>query len=260
VAVGDIVEAIDGRAVREVIAENEALISAASPGYRRVRALEELALGDVASVRRLALVRTDGMRVAVEVALMPSGEVDVQPPRPQPIAELEPGLYYVDLTRFTPAEFDVDVERLASAQAIVFDMRGYPGDDAETVLQHLADAPLASNRFNVPRFTQPDQRAVTFTDRSWRLEPLEPHIAARSVFLTDASVISYGESVMGIVEQYHLGEIVGATTAGTNGDMNMLFLPTGHTIIWTGTQVLKHDGGRFHGVGAAYDRRSSCRS
>src|SRR5262249_38762725 len=156
--------------------------------------------------------------------------------RPQNIAELEPGLYYIDLTRLTGAEFDAIVERLASAQAIVFDMRGHPGggDAATTVLQHLADAPFASNRFNLPRFTQPDQRAVTFTDMSWHLEPLEPHFAARSVFLTDASAYSYAESIMGIVEQYRLGEIVGATTAGTNGDINMLFLPTGHTIMWTG--------------------------
>ena len=54
---------------------------------------------------------------------------------------------------------------------------------------------------------------------------------------------------MGIVEAYRLGEIVGETTAGTNGDVNPFTLPGGYTIYWTGMKVLKHDGSRHHGVG-----------
>ena len=55
---------------------------------------------------------------------------------------------------------------------------------------------------------------------------------------------------MAIVEAYSLGEIVGARTAGTNGNINRVTLPGGFTMIWTGMRVVKHDGATVHqGVG-----------
>jgi C-terminal processing protease CtpA/Prc len=54
---------------------------------------------------------------------------------------------------------------------------------------------------------------------------------------------------MGIVEHYKLGEIVGSATAGTNGNVILFDLPGGYNVLWTGMQVLKHDGSQHHGVG-----------
>jgi C-terminal processing protease CtpA/Prc len=54
---------------------------------------------------------------------------------------------------------------------------------------------------------------------------------------------------MGIVEAYHLAEIVGEPTAGTNGNVNIITLPGGFTISYTGMKVLKHDGSQHHGIG-----------
>ena len=85
-------------------------------------------------------------------------------------------------------------------------------------------------------------------NRSW-LRRKEPYLAAKKAFLTGGGAISYAESLMGIVENYKLGEIVGAATAGTNGNINPFQLPGGYGITWTGLKVLKHDGSRHHGVG-----------
>jgi predicted Zn-dependent protease len=54
---------------------------------------------------------------------------------------------------------------------------------------------------------------------------------------------------MGIVENYKLDEILGETTAGTNGNVNPFALPGGYNITWTGLKVLKHHGSQHHGVG-----------
>ena len=54
---------------------------------------------------------------------------------------------------------------------------------------------------------------------------------------------------MGIIEAYKLAEIVGETTAGTNGNVNPIVLPGGYTVAWTGMKVLKHDGSQHHGIG-----------
>jgi uncharacterized protein (TIGR03437 family) len=54
---------------------------------------------------------------------------------------------------------------------------------------------------------------------------------------------------MGIVENYKLAEIVGGTTAGTNGNINYIYLPGGFQLGFTGMKVLKNDGSQHHGVG-----------
>jgi C-terminal processing protease CtpA/Prc len=54
---------------------------------------------------------------------------------------------------------------------------------------------------------------------------------------------------MALVEHYHLGEIIGSTTAGTNGDIAQITLPTGCTTSFTGRRVAKLGGGRHHLVG-----------
>jgi uncharacterized protein (TIGR03437 family) len=54
---------------------------------------------------------------------------------------------------------------------------------------------------------------------------------------------------MGIVENYRLAEIVGSTTAGTNGNINYVILPGGYRLGFTGMKVIKHDGSQHHGVG-----------
>jgi len=85
----------------------------------------------------------------------------------------------------------------------------------------------------------------------WHLQPQKPYLAAKRVVLTNGQAISYAESTMGIIEAYKLAEIVGSTTAGTNGNVNPITLPGGYHISWTGMKVLKHDGSRRHGVGIA---------
>jgi uncharacterized protein (TIGR03437 family) len=90
---------------------------------------------------------------------------------------------------------------------------------------------------------------LTFTDEQSLMPPLEPYLRAKRVFLTDGRAVSYAETVMGIVENYHLAEIVGSTTAGTNGNVNTIWLPGGFSLNFTGMKVLKHDGSQHHGVG-----------
>ena len=59
---------------------------------------------------------------------------------------------------------------------------------------------------------------------------------------------------MGIVEHYDLGTIVGGTTAGANGNVNLINLPgSGFRITFTGMRVIKHDGSQHHLVGIQPD-------
>jgi C-terminal processing protease CtpA/Prc len=95
----------------------------------------------------------------------------------------------------------------------------------------------------------PDQLDSPYHESGWDVQPEKPYFSARRVFLTDGRAISYAETVMGIVEHYKLGEIVGGPTAGTNGNVNPFKLPGGYMVAWTGMKVLKHDGSQHHGIG-----------
>ncbi|MDH4196883.1 MAG: S41 family peptidase, partial [Candidatus Aminicenantes bacterium] len=102
----------------------------------------------------------------------------------------------------------------------------------------------------IPQITAPDHESpLAYLELGWGLPVLSPHIRGRVVFITDGRAISYAESVMGFVEHYKLGEIVGEPTAGANGNVNSFVLPGGFRITWTGMRVVKHDGTQHHTIG-----------
>ncbi len=252
---GDVVTEIGGEPVAALIAQWEARSSAATPQFLRVRALQRLAQGPAGRTVTLTLARDGGAVEAAELAFAPATGALRYEARPEPITELAPGILYVDLTRLADEAFDPALDRMAAAEGLIFDMRGYPaGNAAIRVLPHLADGPITSHPFNLPIYWRPDQADAEFRNSSWNLTPQAPRFSAdRVVFLTDGRAISYAESVMGVVDGNDLGLIVGSPTAGTNGNIDRYVLPTGHNLIWTGMQVVRHDGSPHHGVGVLPD-------
>ncbi|MDX1748362.1 MAG: S41 family peptidase, partial [Halobacteriales archaeon] len=181
-----------------------------------------------------------------------TGNWAIEEPRPDDVCELEEGVYYVNLCR---AEYVDDLEprldELAGARGIIVDVRGYPTRFAERLLGHMTDATVDCAQWLVPQFIYPDREQLVGYDPGgrWSVEPAKPRFGAEVVFLTDARAISYAESVMGMVEHYELGSIVGSPTAGTNGNINFCPLPGDGTLVFTGMRVLKHDGSQHHLVG-----------
>ncbi|MDP3773409.1 MAG: S41 family peptidase, partial [Gemmatimonadales bacterium] len=247
---GDVVVTVEGRPAAQVVAERMAGIPSATPRWARFRALQDLSLGSPDSAWHVGLRHADGQETLVALARVISRPRLDPEPRPAPVAELRPGVMYVDLTRIADSTFEAAVPRLEAAHGIVFDMRGYPSRlNTPRVLAHLSDSTMHSAKFEVPIVTRPDREGVRYLEGGWPVPPAQPRFHARVAFLTDGRAISYAETTMGIVEAYHLGDIVGDATAGTNGNVNPFTLPGGYAISWTGMRVLKHDGTTHHGVG-----------
>ncbi len=140
---GDVVLRINGRPVAEVLAEQEALTGAATPQYRRYAALQWLLYGRAGSKLELELEGSGtGPRNVVLRRTLIAGSLDE--PRPEPVAELRPGIMYVDLRRFDGEAFRAALPRLAAANGLIFDLRGYPRADVTPVLQHLTTTPITS--------------------------------------------------------------------------------------------------------------------
>jgi C-terminal processing protease CtpA/Prc len=251
---GDRILKIDGKPIDQAVAEARSVISAATEQWLRWRSASLLSTCNSSARMTLDIepFLNPGAGKTVELACGPPKSKDMETytePRPEKISELEPGILYVDLDRVSDADWNEVVPRLEKAKGIIFDMRGYPSQPGTLALTHLTDSAIRSAKWNVPQVSQPDRIDFAFTESGWDLQPAKPYFAAPKVFLTDGRAISYAETVMGIVENYKLGTIVGGPTAGTNGNVNPFQLPGGFTLTWTGMKVLKHDGSQHHGIG-----------
>ena len=255
VAPGDRILKIDGKPIERASADTMALISGATDGWIRYRAVTELSRCDPVSKKmtlELEPYARLGTAKSMELNCVAPSFKDAESypePRPNTITELEPGILYVDLDRVTDAEWAGVVPRLEKAKGIIFDMRGYPGKPGLDALAHLTDNPIRSAKWNIGSAAMPDRLDTTFNESGWPVPPQKPYLTAKRAFLIDGRAISYAETVMGMVEAFKLGEIVGEPTAGTNGNVNPFRLPGGFTISWTGMKVLKHDGSQHHGIG-----------
>lgn len=253
VPVGSVVTTIDG-APASARMRTETQLASGTLQWQQTRAENALELCNLNSTVTLTIELPSGAVRDAKLPCAPS-TTPVAETRPAPITQLQPGLWYVDLTRATVATLRPMLDTLAKARGVVFDMRGYPTDAGYMVLPYLMRTP--ENPFNrwmhTSRIAQPFGGIVGWSDATWSLQPATPQIAGQRVFLTDGRAISYAESVMGYVRDYKLGTIIGGTTAGANGNIASFTLPGGFSMIWTGMRVTRHDGRTpFHtqGVGA----------
>jgi len=247
---GDIVLEIDGQPAGRALAEAEQLISAATDQFRRYRSLQGLTAGDEHEEVRLTIEDASGQRRTVTLhrdSPMPG----LSERRPPAVHELEPGIMYLDFNRITDIQFKGALSKLERAKGIVCDFRGYPRNiQPETFFPHIIDRPVRSPQWHIPVVRRPDRQAMRFTrGGEWNLLPKKPYLDAKKAFIIDGRCISYAESCLGIVEHYKLGALVGAPTAGTNGNINPFMLPGGYRVTWTGMKVLKNDGSQHHGIG-----------
>ncbi len=244
---GDVVISIDGVASMDIVRASEELISG-SPQWKKHQALRTLGHGEQGSVAHLILDR-QGEAVSCDVVRSFQGFIGEN--RPTTLRELRDGVYYVNLSITSMNDIEHQADALAGAKAVIFDLRGYTRDNVG-VLQHLSENTLHSTLWHIPKQIYPDQMNLVGYDTTgtrWTLPPKEPQFTGKIVFLTDTNAISQPESVLGIVEYYGLGEIMGQQTAGVTGDANPITLPSGNRVWWTGMRVIKHDGSVHHITG-----------
>lgn len=244
---GDVVLTIDGVEAERALVNAEKYISG-SPQWKRFRALQSFGDGEVGTEARLKVKRgNESLDVQVERRQLDQALTE---PRKDNIELLEDGVYYVNLNRAQITEIMERIDDLAAARGVIFDLRGYPAGN-HAIISHLLESADTSDAWmRIPQIIYPDyQDLAGFRNSGWGLPVSEPHIGGTVVFMTDGRAISYAESFLGFIEHYKLAEIVGQPTAGTNGNVNLLMLPGGFRISWTGMKVVKHDGSQHHLVG-----------
>jgi C-terminal processing protease CtpA/Prc len=257
---GDVVVAIDGRPVGDVLDEYLAIASAATDDMRFLRACDLLSLR--AETALITVVDPAGLERQVEVEPGTSATwlAARNAPRSRasgPLAGFDaPDLYYLNLDfSVTPdaAAFDAALGDAAArhAQGLVVDMRGYPGFNNYYAAARLARGPFLSPIFNRVTYRGPDR--VGLLREQYALGPYQPWTGP-IVVITGPGAISAAENFLQmIVGSRRADALVGRRSAGTNGNITRVSLPGAFLFSYTGMEVRNPDDSQFEGVGIVPD-------
>src|SRR5688572_33484277 len=113
----------------------ETLLVSGSSQWAKWQAAQQLAVCGKGANVRLTIQLSGG--AGVERTVTCSATRPPREARPDSIAELEPGIWYVDLTRVQMSDVTGALPSLVGAAGIVFDVRGYPTDVGFRILPHL---------------------------------------------------------------------------------------------------------------------------
>ncbi len=92
-------------------------------------------------------------------------------------------------------------------------------------------------RYVIPKITYPETPVIEDT-----LPSLPRNTNMKNIFLTGPNVISNFEETFDNVRYNGLGYFVGTNTGGCNGRINLIYLPSGVEVIFTGMKVLSELG------------------
>jgi len=245
---GDIVDSIDNRPAQEALRIKEDGISG-SPQWKEFKGLITLPNGRPNTSLNLVL-KTTASHKAIRIPRTIQGTGYRNggfSDHPRPSGQLGKGIYYINLfdtvDRVTPL-----LKELADARSIIFDLRGYPSIDIyNTLLPYLLDTATPNrNILHTPRILYPDYDSVTFAPVDDTYQPAPPRFKGNIFFLSDASSSSAAENFLGYIKAFHLGTIIGQPSSGTNGNINVIYLPGDYTLSFTGMYLTTLDGKGNH--------------
>ena len=170
-----------------------------------------------------------------------------------PLQKYGNGILYIDATSPEVNEKRFLSELTPDVKGLCFDLRGLPSLQFENILAHLIGSDVKAPAAEVPVNCFPFQQETIWRIEAETLKAKLPHIDLPVTFLCDAGTVSWGETILMMVRQYGLGEIVGQTTAGTTGDMTHFNLPL-FPFSMTGMRMHCMDGKQHHAKGIVPDR------
>jgi len=245
---GDVIKTIDKKQVMSALDEAEKIISG-SPQLRRHWALNILGSKFDSGVTQLVIER-DGKEQNVTVSNSRGGgmffnPIDERKFLSEKIIEIEPEIYYINMTNCTENDFYQKLDILANAKAVIYEQRGGDSLSFFHIAPYLIGESVNSAWWNIPQTVYPDRKEVEFSNSNWSIQPKQPLFKSKTIIINVPSVVSSGETMMSILDHYNLATTVGEPTAGCNGNINTINLPYGYA--WfTGMKVLKHDGSQLY--------------
>ncbi len=253
VKVGDIITNINGQRSDEYFKEIYSRISAGTDGWLNFRAKTLSLIGDQDSK---LIVSIDNKSIELIRNKLLKSDIE-DPNNKEDYKKLDDSTYYINLNMIMMDTITKLIPQLEKSKAIICDLRAYPNKNDEFIRHLLKSDDTTKAWMQVPLIIFPDHlNTIGFEKYNWidRMKPQKPHLGDKKiVFIISGRTISWGESIMGYIDGYKLGVIIGQPSAGTNGNINRFALAGGYTIFFTGMKVVKHNGSQHHGIGIIPD-------
>jgi hypothetical protein len=248
VQTGDVITKINHIPAADFLLEQEKYIPGTTKEMKRWWSTFYFALMQFGEKIELELLANSGQTKHVSFCKSDKIKIsDHRPPDSKP-QELKKGVYYIDLEWLTHYNFEKCIKQLSTATGIIFDVRGYPEDIG--CVNFLIDSPISAPPYFYPLVARPDRKDMKFIPVNPDfIQPRTPRFHAKLVFLTGPRAMSKAEHLLSMVKRYKLGTIIGESTAGTNGNICWMVLPSGYDLVWTARRTLQYDGSQFISVG-----------
>lgn len=252
--VGDVIESVDGVPVARLVAD-WAPYFAASNEPTRLRDIARALTRGPAGDTRLAVRRATG---SLELVLSrePEEEAFNKVVRTHDLPGetfqlLSPEVAYLKLSAVKLAEADEYIARAAGTKGMIIDLRNYPAAFVVFALgNHLVDHPVEFARFTTGDPANPG--AFHYTP-PLSLQPKAPHYKGKVVILVDEVSQSNAEYTTMAFRAAPGAVVVGSTTAGADGNVSQISLPSGLRTMISGIGVFYPDKRPTQRVGIVPD-------
>ncbi len=254
--VGDVILAVDGRPVPELMTEWAPYYSASNEPQRQMNLAKAVARGPVGSCR-LQVLR-EGEEVELSAERMAYGKIDQMVGRWHTLEGpgyrmLMPDVAYMALNYMKRDSVTTWIEdALANgATGLVIDCRAYPGDFPIFQLGgHLVKEPT---RFVTFTRADPANPGAFMWKEYTSLHPVAPHFPGKVVVLVDEVSMSSAEYHALAFRAAPQALVMGSTTSGADGNVSRFALPGGLTTVISGIGVFDDERQPTQRVGIVPD-------
>jgi hypothetical protein len=279
---GDLLLAVDGMPIEDVLADEQALTIASSPGQRRATALQSLTM-DTYAERLTLTLRREGVSEFFDVEVVcpeygtpiPAWSLPLW--KPEVNAAIAPGVAYWRPCSFKPpghpafmaasseerevmtaeilAEYERLVDSFADTRALILDLRGNPGG-TDLLGQHLA-ALLLPRGTTYYELQGRSEEGEWFDPHSYPVRDLggrEPY-AGQLILIVDERTFSVADNLSTCLAEAHPDiTVIGRPTGAGTGAPRAITLPHSGLQVFTCTmRVWGPDGHMIEGRGVVPD-------
>lgn len=158
---------------------------------------------------------------------------------------------YVNMVMLKKEDVPVVMPQLMNTEAIIFDVRQRPNGTHYLLADWLNKAPKKFSRFKRPVVNVPGAWYMETYFKVGRKNP--DYYRGKVILLVNEWTQSHGEFACMALQTAPDVTVVGSTTAGTDGDYIMVFLPGGNSFTFTGLGVYYPNGHPTQQVGIVPD-------
>jgi hypothetical protein len=242
---GDEIIAINDIPIQKVLEKQEETISSCCDNWKIIRSIAELRAGDENSKLKISYRSPTGKMFEKEFTRSLSLS-ELAEKRPAEFEQPVPGIFYCDITRINDEHLKKNIDKLSSANGIIFDLRG-TSNVSEHFLGFFTKNTIPTLEWDVPIFTKPNHELISKNIINGLINPKTPAITCPLVFLTDERTIGLSEEILTLVHQNGLGKAIGSSTAGSGGEVFAFNIPGNYFISMTSIYAVDQNGNYLYG-------------